>query len=298
MGKVMVLDQVRQFGGRIASRLSPYDDAAAALPDIALEELGQSDIVQHLTYVNIAQAVASERTLPQQYGGMGGLGDPPITLYQDADRRFYIEALLHSAASTAIHDHSFSGAFAVVSGRCAHQVFDYETDEPVGDLSIGVLSERHSEFLEAGVSRQIHNGMGLIHRNIHLDRPTVTVVIRTVWDGCHQHTYHQPGLALDSNPSPTERKQLQLLSGLFKVDAAAASTFLRELLAAKPTAGQAFRCLDFYLKSSRRWDELESLLELGCSVFSGRMPLVENALRQAVAPEPGLQRLLGQYQKG
>jgi hypothetical protein len=289
----VLLQKVRQFGGLISSRMSHYEDTRTALPDIALEELSRSDIINLLTYKSIAQAVACEESLPRQYGGANALGDPPVTLFLDPGKRFYIEALLHSAASTAIHDHSFSGAFAVVSGRCAHQVFCYETDDPAGDLTSGALTERQSEQLDAGDFRPIHNGTRFIHRNVHLDRPTLTVVIRTVWDGCRQHTYHQPGLALDSNPSPKERKQLQMLSGLLKVDAEAASAFLRQLLAAQPTGGQAFRCLDFYVRTSRRWDDLESLLELGGPAFGNQIATVGNALSQGAETDPSLMRLLG-----
>lgn len=292
----MLISQVRHFGGKISSRLSNFGDVPAALPDIALEELGRSDIIEQLTYTKIAEAVAGEQSLPRQYGAAGALGDPPVTLFLDVEKRFYIEALLHSAVSTSIHDHSFSGAFAVVSGNCAHQVFDYETDDTSGDLAVGVLTERQNEALHAGISRPIRNGSGLIHRNLHLDRPTVTIVIRTVWDGCRQHTYHQPGLALDSQLSQTERKQLQLLAGLHKVDAAAAASFIRQLLRGRPTAGQAFRCLDYYLRASGQWDELEALVELGRPVLGSRGPLVADALRQATAPEPSLVRLLSQFQ--
>jgi hypothetical protein len=135
-------------------------------------------------------------------------------------------------------------------------------------------------------------GRAFIHRNIHLTKPTLTVVVRTVWDGIRQYTYYEPGLALESSMSNTQNKQLQLLRGLNKFDRALASRYLRELLSSDIQPGHAYRCLQFFLRQDDPDRDLEALLHIARRPLGHMASTVEQALRRPQSIEPDLSRLL------
>lgn len=114
--------------------------------------------------------------------------------------RFRIEVLVWLGGSTSIHQHSFSGAFAVLRGRSVHVEYEFAPRTAVQDeLLIGDLRLRGSEILEEGAVRRIHAGPRFIHANFHITHPTVTMVIRTHQDrdSGAQLNYLPPCVAVD-----------------------------------------------------------------------------------------------------
>ncbi|MFD4357461.1 hypothetical protein ACFWPX_33290 [Nocardia sp. NPDC058518] len=114
--------------------------------------------------------------------------------------RFRIEILVWLGGSTSIHQHSFSGAFSVLRGRSVHVEYEFDLRTEIQqELSIGDLTPRGSEILEAGDVRRIHSGSRFIHANFHITHPTVTMVIRTHQDrgSGPQLNYLPPYVAID-----------------------------------------------------------------------------------------------------
>jgi hypothetical protein len=114
--------------------------------------------------------------------------------------RFRIEILYWLGGSTSIHQHAFSGAFKLLSGRSVHVEYGFERHHNISpDLRIGDLHVRNSEILESGSIRRIDGGSRFIHANFHLVRPTVTMVIRTHCETLiePQFNYHYPYIAID-----------------------------------------------------------------------------------------------------
>jgi hypothetical protein len=262
---------------------------------LALAAVERSDLLGQLTQDGLQQIVTEAQELPRQRNSSASFGDPPVTLYNAPRESFYIEALYHTTASMAIHDHSFSGAFVVVSGECAHQIYDFFSDDPPGSLMVGELQPRPVQHFSAGIMHPVVNGMRFIHRNVHLDKPTITVVIRTVWDRIHQHSYYYPGLALDLHMSATERKQFQLLNGMLSVDEAAAAQYLRNLVGTDMTPSHAYKCIDVFLKKATGQWELDELLDAARSRFGVQMPVVASSLRQSQPVEPDLAQLVRKH---
>lgn len=125
-------------------------------------------------------------------------GEPPIQLY--TGRRFYIEALFWTDGTTSIHQHSFSGAFQVVLGSSIHTTYTFERNEVINrELQLGTLAADRSEFLRPGDTRRIVSGERFIHSLFHLERPSLTLVVRTKHDAGTdpQYSYLHPGIAYD-----------------------------------------------------------------------------------------------------
>jgi hypothetical protein len=137
--------------------------------------------------------------LPRQVNIDATFGEPPITLYSGS--HFYMEALFWLDGTTAIHQHGFSGAFQVLAGSSIHSTFQFEVSERVNSrMLLGNLVFQGSELLEQGAFRPIRSGVAFVHSLFHLDRPSVTLVIRTYSepDAQPQWHYHIPHVAVDS----------------------------------------------------------------------------------------------------
>jgi hypothetical protein len=143
-------------------------------------------------------------------------GEPPIQLY--AGRRFYIEALFWTDGTTAIHQHSFSGAFQVLLGGSIHTMYTFERTEAITrELVLGDLTAGRSELLRVGDIRPIVSGNRFIHSLFHLERPSLTVVVRTKYDAGTdpQYSYLHPGIAYDPfTPDERSSRLLRLLDVL------------------------------------------------------------------------------------
>ncbi|MCX5741831.1 MAG: hypothetical protein NT062_04940 [Proteobacteria bacterium] len=167
------------LGERIEARWRArgYDDAA--LPPIAEEELRRRPPHEHVSPWELAQLGRSPRTMPEQ--GSAGFGQPPLAVWGSG--RMYIELLYWLQAMTDIHQHSFSGAFAVLEGSSLHTQYRFRPARKVSEeLHLGRLTWTSSELLTRGAVHQIRSGPQFIHALFHLDHPSVSVVVRNYQD--------------------------------------------------------------------------------------------------------------------
>ncbi len=105
---------------------------------------------------------------------------------------FFVEMLLWTTSTPSIHQHSFSGAFTVARGSSIHSQFRIETLERITEavqLVKGSLDT--TEALKPGMVRRINAGSQLTHSTFHLDEPTISIVVRTMYE-----PWHQPQLSL------------------------------------------------------------------------------------------------------
>jgi hypothetical protein len=68
-----------------------------------------------LDFTTVARCLCEGGVLPEQRRSDRAFGQPALTLYHG--ERFFIEALSSHSGTSAIHQHSFSGAFRVLTGR-------------------------------------------------------------------------------------------------------------------------------------------------------------------------------------
>lgn len=105
--------------------------------------------------------------------------DIPLVVYRDT--HFFIELLHWTTSTTCIHEHSFAGAFKVLSGSSLHSPYCFSHVEYIDtDLAIVHGVESRVEHLRPGMVRRIDSGsQGLVHSLYHLESPSVTLVVRT-----------------------------------------------------------------------------------------------------------------------
>ncbi|MEA2562598.1 MAG: hypothetical protein QOH06_4102 [Acidobacteriota bacterium] len=189
------------------------DEIFARLAQDALEKDPPSERV---TVSEIVDWVFSPLQPFRQPGYNQLFGEPPVMVFQG--QRFYIEALFWFSGTTSIHEHGFSGAFAVLAGSSVHSHWRFIPQRTINSRMLcGRLERVTTEILRPGGIRPIHAGDQLIHQLFHLELPSVTIVVRTYEDrpNLPQYNYLPPGLAVDPLDQDQQRiRRLILLRNM------------------------------------------------------------------------------------
>ena len=203
-----------------------------AFPALVMRALSALPPQEHLRASEVIRW-ALLNPLPSQIDPQGNFGEPPLTLYVGAN--FYIDLLFWLDGTTSIHQHDFSGAFHVLEGSSVHSHYRFQRKRRINSrLLLGELSLEKTELLPRGATRPIYSGDQLIHSLFHLERPSVTLAIRSFSeeDKKPQYSYRSPGLALDSFYAPQAlTRRLQCLRMMHAIQHPERPAFLREYLA-------------------------------------------------------------------
>lgn len=194
-------------------KASAYDPNA--LPDLAVEALNTFDPAANVDTEAIARWAMHEEQFPRQVERKSRFGQPPLTLY--ADERLYILALFWLDSTTAIHQHSFTGAFQVFEGSSIHSVFSFEEQERLNaSVRVGHMETLRVDHLTKGMVQSIAPGSQYIHSLFHLEYPSVTIVVRSygVAELQPQWRYLAPSIAIDDK---AERASTQMRRDLFRM---------------------------------------------------------------------------------
>jgi len=191
-----------------------YDEEA--FPQLVLDELARNPPVEHVEVAEIVDWVFSPAHAFVQPSPRAFFGEPPVMLFQAS--RFYMEALFWLSGTTSLHEHGFSGAFAVLAGSSVHSHWRFTPERAVNSRMLcGRLDRVSTEILRPGGMRPINSGSRLIHQLFHLEVPSVTIVIRSYVDRNRlpQYEYLLPGLAIDpEDREPLRTRRLMLLEGM------------------------------------------------------------------------------------
>ena len=101
--------------------MSDFDDRA--FPEIACEALHSWSLHGRITYDDVIDWVAQATVLPTQTDLEAAFGEPPVVV--SSDSRFHIGVLFWATGTTALHQHSFSGAFTVLSGSSVQSQYRF-----------------------------------------------------------------------------------------------------------------------------------------------------------------------------
>lgn len=193
-----------------------YDETI--FPAIAAEALEAANLPRKVSAWEVIEWTLGQTVLPEQRDLAGRFGDPPITLYNSP--RFHIDVYFWLEGTTAIHQHSFCGAFQVMHGSSIHSHYEFEPHEKLNFFTeIGAMNLKTVEYLEVGKVRQIAAGRQYIHGLFHLDQPSATIVVRTHRSplSLPQFSYYKPSLAIDPFfEEPNTTKKMQCLTALIR----------------------------------------------------------------------------------
>jgi hypothetical protein len=259
-----VIPVIEKLVTAIQSRWHAANFDEPRFPVIAAEELGDARLSEHLDIPALVRWFGQETGAAPQINLEGTFGEPPLTLA--ATSRFYIEALFWLDGTTSIHQHQFSGAFSVLCGSSIHTRYRFARSQRVNASTlVGALAVDGVEFMRPGQVRPILSGNGTIHSLFHLERPTVSIVVRTFVDheAGPQFDYWPPSIARAPYVLDTRlTRQLQLLRTLCKIEASDRFQHARELLERSDYAS-ALMVVDAILAAEpAAWPEILELIEL------------------------------------
>ncbi|MBX3293060.1 MAG: hypothetical protein KF881_09250 [Acidobacteria bacterium] len=227
------MDIIKQLGEEVERRWKAENYNEDKLPEIAADALRNARAHEHITAWQVAEWSLGQTELPVQRDLAGRFGDPPITLYSAP--RFHIDVYFWFEGTTAIHQHSFCGAFQVLLGSSIHSWYEFEPDRHVNVFyETGEMKLKVCQLLEVGAVQEIWHGRRYIHSLFHLDQPSATLIIRTDRSPLEQpqYSYHKPGLAIDPFfEQPTTVKQAQVLAAFVRAGREEADTMINKYLA-------------------------------------------------------------------
>lgn len=155
---------------------------------------------------------------PYQVHPMSAFGEPPITLHFAKDETFYLDLYIWMTASTSIHQHSFEGAFSVLQGTSLESDYEFKADHALGTSLMGRLEKKAIRKIVPGEIRTIHPREKMVHRVLHLSKPTVSLVLRShvKVKGVVQHNYDFDVLASNGHPPLEIMGKLRVLKWYLK----------------------------------------------------------------------------------
>src|SRR5687767_12012816 len=107
----MVCRLFNRLGRRLAERWEGLNFDGRVFPDLAIEELLRMKPWDLMPASALVPWAMRERVWPYQVNIEATFGEPPLTLFWHP--RFFIEALHWATGTPGVHQHGFSGAFAV-----------------------------------------------------------------------------------------------------------------------------------------------------------------------------------------
>ncbi|NNE65398.1 MAG: hypothetical protein HKN33_02435 [Pyrinomonadaceae bacterium] len=211
-------------------RKAGYDEKV--FPSIAADVLGSADIPSKVNAWELVEWILGQTELPVQQDLYGKFGDPPITLFNGP--RFQFDVYFWLEGTTAVHQHSFCGAFQVFHGSSLHSQYKFETDRDLNYFArVGQTVLESCNILNVGDVQEIQPGEQYIHALFHLDQPSATVIARTTLSALNmpQYSYFKPGFAADPFfEAPITVKKIQFLSAAIRSDYEHADRLIEEFV--------------------------------------------------------------------
>jgi hypothetical protein len=112
------------------------------------------------------------------------------------NKHFFID-LYSWATHTEIHAHNFSGCFQILKGRFAQSYYGFQKERHGQNWAEGKLLLRKQEVLSVNNTYSIEEGEKFIHQVFHLDKPSVSLCIRTSDTQDKYFSYFYPGFRLN-----------------------------------------------------------------------------------------------------
>jgi len=205
-----------------------YDERV--FPEIAEEALCEMNCIDRVNPWNIIRYLHTSTQLLTQEDDE--FSDLPITLYRGP--RFLIEVYFWLDGTTAIHQHGFSGAFVVLLGSSIHSQYSFAEEQRINErFSVGQILLKQVELLAQGNIRRIYPGREFIHSLFHLDRPSVTITVRTqrTPSAQPQYAYLAPYVAMDPFfKEPSLKKRVHSVLLLLRMEHPDANSLIAEFV--------------------------------------------------------------------
>lgn len=213
------MEIINELGNHVENLWRKKNYNEDLLPAIAARALREFDVPNKLSVWEVAAWTLAQTELPQQRDLHARFSDVPITIARFP--RFNIDVFYWYDGTTAIHQHSFCGAFQVFEGSSLHSQYAFETNEKINFFTeIGKIKLKQVQLLKKGDVSEIADGKNFIHSLFHLDQPSATLIVRSLRNTLSypQFSYCKPALAIDPFfEDPNVVKKIQVATMLIRM---------------------------------------------------------------------------------
>jgi hypothetical protein len=277
------MEYFTRLGTLVEQRWAAKGRRPGELAEIAVAALSDVPVPPTLSPTTVLGLLATGTDVPKQLPSADTFGQPPAVMFQSVDLE--IQAITWMEGTTSIHQHGFDGAFRVMHGSSLHVEYAFRQDEALADahLITGHLDMGNPEILQPGDVRPIIAGPNFIHALFHLERPSMTVVVRNNSSELPfpQYNYRLPGLGIDGLYRDDRlTMRLRGLHSLHQVDRVAALEVALDI-AATQDLWTAFRVCDDWGRNFGAGADLAALVEL----VGGRHPSLSELLEPMYAED-------------
>ncbi len=203
---------IKKFEENLLNAWSQKGFDLGLFPDLSAELLKETHFPDPML---LLQESLFDMPFRSQNHSRGVFADLPFTLVKN--EHFSIDLFVWLHAHTSIHDHPFVGAFKILHGSSRHLEYDFNHLEELESwLLKGELVVRNDEMIQKDHVQKVTLGHSYIHQVLHLDRPSVTLIVKSnrVRDF---FDYIYPKYAwVDVRPHEDAYKKMSLVSSYFQ----------------------------------------------------------------------------------
>ena len=186
--------------------------AADCLKKISPEDVTLGKIKTYLDNTGLEKQLLEDDTF----------GEPSITLF--FGEQIVMDVLIWTSSDTNIHSHGFTGAFKVMRGDTIQALYKLENEikPPYPSVLDNKINLAGLKNIKKGDIQQIPSGIAFIHKSLHLETPTINLIIRTLGYkeesiGKIQHSFKLPDFMFRrSHSSPSLSKKISFCNAIIK----------------------------------------------------------------------------------
>lgn len=165
----------------------------------AHEALKKYDFTGAFSYTELIDYSKTEEAQKIKFYKENNFGEYPVTLFRN--EIFFIDAYIWQTQDTSIHNHSFVGAFKVLQGASLETQYSFkQTKENTAvNLKYGHFKQKKKGVLKTGDSEKIMLGDQYIHQVWHLEKPTITLCLRSFSRRPFEEIFHLDQMKIASS---------------------------------------------------------------------------------------------------
>lgn len=215
----MKLDCIDELAQSAEARWREVNYSEDAFPDIATKVFEEVGAHRRLTTSRVLQAVLAPWASPRSQIRHPSSGI--VTLYTGT--RFQILGHLWVDSVGSAHQHGWVGAYQMVDGSSLSAHFEFEEHHRLrSEIRLGQLRTTHLSYLRSGDIVPVHAGHRLIHSLSHVERPSLSISLRSVDRTASTLDYARPGICYPMGSMERDiEDRLRCLDVLLQTDEAA-----------------------------------------------------------------------------
>jgi hypothetical protein len=213
-----MISATERLATAIETRWRKTDYSCYTFAEIAQSEMLKTDFIALFSFELINQFLESDSIKRIQIASE--FSELHLKIFDNG--KFYIEILNWWDKDTAIHDHGFVGVLLQLRGSALNVIYDFSQQTAIShNLALGTLKLSTAYISQPGDYHIIPPGRAEKHAVFHLEKPTVSMIVRThpISELSPQLNYFPPYLQVNHSATDVAfNKKIKYFKMLAKID--------------------------------------------------------------------------------